>query len=84
MNDYKRCRKLSPEQMCQRQREYWRRWKERHAPKTVECLGWTADFKKELKGWGWTAKNQTTGAMLSNGPFESIAKAKMDFLEAVE
>lgn len=33
-NDYKPSAKLSAEEMRKRQREYWRRWKERNAPKT--------------------------------------------------
>lgn len=76
--------KLSAEELRKRQREYWRRWKEKHAPKSISHLGWHADFTRAWNGWYWKARKDTNGAVLENGPFESITKAKQDFLEAIE
>ena len=83
-NDYKPSAKLSAEEMRKRQREYWRRWKERNSPKTVEQYGWNARFKKDLQGWGWTARNERTGAILENGYFNTLSMAKLDFFEAIK
>ena len=80
----KRSVKLSVKQLRERQREYWRRWKERNTPKHISKLGWQADFERNLWGWHWKATHSKNGAVLENGPFESIAKAKQDFLEAIE
>lgn len=81
--DYKCLPKLSADQLKQRQREYWRRWKERNAPKTMDYVGWHADFTRVWNGWKWTARQTTNGAELENGPFESLGKAKQDFMEAI-
>ncbi len=81
--DYALLQKL-PEAKRERAREYWRRWKERNAPKSITKFGWHADFKRELPGWNWKARKETNGAVLTNGPFETFGKAKMDFLQAVQ
>lgn len=81
---YEHLPKLSAEELRKRQREYWRRWKEKHAPKTINRNGWKADFTRGWNGWYWKARKESNGAALENGPFESLGKAKMDFLEAIE
>ena len=81
--DYKCSPKLSAVELKQRQREYWRRWKERNAPKTMDYAGWHADFTRVWNGWKWNARQKQNGAQLENGPFESLGKAKQDFMEAI-
>lgn len=81
--NYEHLPKLSAEELRKRQREYWRRWKERHAPKSITYLDWRADFTRGWAGWNWKAKRETNGAELENGPFETLTKAKQDFYEAI-
>ncbi len=68
----------------ERQREYWRRWKERHAMKEQTKNGWKARFARSPRGWYWKAQQKTNGAVLENGFFQTLRKAKQDFSDAVE
>lgn len=58
-------------------------WKEKNTPKEISKFGWEAVLKREAQGWVWIAKKIKNGAVLSNGPFDTIGLAKMDFYEAV-
>lgn len=63
---------------------YWRRWKERNTAKSITKFGWHADFIRTAPGWNWKARKELNGAVLTNGPFDTIGKARMDFYEAVQ
>lgn len=82
-NNYKQWKKYLAEKKHERQLEYWRRWKDRQAPKKLVKFGWTAVFEKCAGGWAWKAKKAANGAVLQNGPFASVSKAKKDFYKAV-
>ena len=83
-NNWQKLPKLPEEVRRERQREYWRRWKERHAIKAFSKFGWDVNFKHQTQGWHWMATRQTNGAVLENGYFATLGKAKLDFYEAVE
>ena len=76
-------RKLTEETRRERQRQYWRRWKERHAVKAFSKFGWDVNFKHHAPGWQWTATRQTNGAVLESEYFTTLGQAKLDFYEAV-
>ena len=75
---------LSAEVKRERAREYWRRWKERNAPRMLHKYGWTVNFKHHALGWQWMATKQTNGATLENGYFRTPGLARADFYKAVE
>lgn len=83
-NNYGKLPTLSAEVKRERAREYWRRWKERHAIKSFSKYGWDVDFKHQMQGWQWMATKQTNGAVLESEYFATLGKAKQDFYEAVE
>ena len=83
-SNYKELAKLSAAVKRERAREYWRRWKERNAPRVLRKYGWTANFTHCADGWQWMATKQTNGATLENGYFRTPGLARADFYKAVE
>lgn len=77
-------RPLSQEAKRERAREYWRRWKLKHAKRDFVKFGWNVHIIHHTRGWQWIATKQTNGAVLENGYFTTPGLARADFYKATE